>query len=117
MAVGSSRSLLSLGGFVRLADLADLAGVRFGVGGTLFQQLAERDAASLGVIAGAVVRALGQRLQQVVVLGARAAQRFERLFRLAARVVQMAGPGVLIDPDHGRRVLRDHLAEDSPTMV
>src|ERR1035438_8134160 len=108
MAIGSSRSLLSLGGFVRLADLADLAGVRLGVRGISLQQLAERGASPFRVIAGAVVRALRQGLQQVVVLGARAAQRFERLLWLAARVVQMAGPGFLIDADQGRRILRNH---------
>ena len=51
------------------------------------------------MVAGTFERAFGQLFQQLVILGSDAAESFQRLFGFAARIVEVARPGILIEGD------------------
>src|ERR1700678_2399457 len=72
-------SFFPLGLLIRFADLLQLPRVRFRVPGKPLQHLTQCDDSPLGVIARTPVGALRQILQQLVILGAQAPERLQRL--------------------------------------
>jgi len=103
-------SFLRLQLLVRVADLLHLARVTLGMFCQTFDDLEQAEQAPLGVIARALERLGWQVLEQIVILGAHAAEGLERLLGLPPMVVQPDGPGILVVGDDGRVVLSDHLA-------
>src|ERR1035437_10437702 len=90
-----------------LADFLQLAGVGLGVAGVALEQAEQGPRGILGVGAGALESGFGGRFERIVILGANAAEGFERLFGLAARVIQVSRPGILVEGHQGGVVLGD----------
>src|ERR1035437_5328295 len=100
---------LSLHSLELFADFLQLAGVGLGVASVAFEQAEQGHRAILGVVAGALESGLRKPLEQLVILRADAPEGFERLFGLAARVIQVAGPRILVEGHEGRVVFGDDL--------
>ena len=79
--------------------------------GVAFEELAEGHSAVFGVVAGAVEGFLLEAFEQFMVLGADAAEGLEGSIGLAAGVVEVGSPLVLVVGDEGGIVFGDDLAE------
>ena len=87
--------------------------MRFRMPRDALHQLAERHTAGFGMVAGPLEGALGQGLQQFVILSAKTAERLERLLRLATGIIQVASPQFLVEGDQCGIVL----GRDLPATV
>src|SRR5262249_21322505 len=95
---------------VGFANLLHLARMALGVLRVRLHQSFESKRTALAMMAGTIERSDRELFEELVIFRAQAAQSLERLLGLAARVVEILRPGILIESENRRVVLRDYHA-------